>query len=291
MRRPALPRVVAGFGPAVETLLRHAARPLAMTPRYQPLPAHPPGAVVAVDGSHAVLVDNGAVWVVAHRASALPWPGAAAPVQATVTAATPDEAVRLVGRTPFGAEGFAAALRERAELVALREAVAGAAPGTLVLADGALRGLPPEIQRDVDPVLRLARERGVELVGVSKRSGIDHDGVALVPSLHASGPPGRWAVQVRDGVFVARLHPDAPCAFRVDAASLDAVGRLAELARDAAYVGYPYPLAKVHNQVAFTAGALAELRAGLERALRQAGPAGVRAVADFHDVLDRNVVG
>lgn len=291
MSPPALATPVGTFGAAVDTLLRQASRPLTLKPTYHALPEHPPGPCVAVDGSHTVLVDNGSVWVVAHRANALPWPGPAHPVEGTVTAATPDEATRLVGRTPFGAEGFAAALRERAELAALHDAVAAAPAGTLVLADGALRGLPPEVQRDVDPVLRLAAQRRVELVGVSKRSGIEHDGVALVPALHQQGPAGRWAAQVGDGVFVARLHPDAPCAFRIDAPSLAAVARLVGLSRDAAYVGYPYPLAKVHNQVAFTAGAVGELKAGLERAVRKSGPQAMRAVADFHDTLDRNVAG
>lgn len=284
---------VAGFGPAVQALVRHAARPLANLPEFQPLPApvHPPGPVVAVDGSHAVLVDNGAVWVVAHRASALAWPGPAHPVPPVVAAATPEEAARIAGRPLASAEAFAAALRERAELGALGRAIASAAPGALVLADGALHGLPPDAQADADAARRLAASRGVALVAVAKRTTLERDGVPLVPALHAQGPAGTWAAAVADGVFVARLHAAAPCAFRVDAACVADMARLVPLARDAAYVGYPYPLAKVHNQVAFTAGAVAELRAGLERALRQAGPDAMRAVADFHDTLDRNVAG
>src|SRR5687768_11619612 len=83
-----------GFGPAVEALARHASRPLSWQPSFQPLVAvegaGPSFAtpVLAVDGSHAVLADNGAVWVVAHRASALAWPGPAPPVDPVVTAAT-----------------------------------------------------------------------------------------------------------------------------------------------------------------------------------------------------------
>lgn len=287
---------MAGFGPAVETLRRHAARPLAHLPAFHPLPAHPPGPggdgpVVAVDGSHAVLVDNGAVWIVAHRASALAWPGPAHPMRPVITAATPDEAERIVGRPVPGAEAFSAALRERAEAAVLRDAVTAASPGTLVLADGALHGLPPDAQDAADTVRRLAVQRGVALVAVAKRTTMERDGTALVPALHAQGPAGRWAAAVGEGVFVARLHAAAPCAFRVDAGSVADVARLVPLSRDAAYVGYPYPLAKVHNQVAFTAGAIAELKAGLERELRRAGPDAMKAVADFHDTLDRNVAG
>lgn len=284
-----------GFAPAVEALARHAARPLSWRPDFQPLVAMATvpddRAVVAVDGSHAVLADNGAVWVVAHRASALTWPGPSVPVDPIVTAATPDDAARILGRPVASAEAFGAALRERAEAAALRAAIVAASPGALILADGALVGLPPDAQGEMDAARHEAAKRGVALVGVSKRSGIERDGVALVPALHAAGPAGRWTVPVSPGVWVARLHGAASCAFRVDADTPADVGRLVPLARDAAYAGYPYPLAKVHNQVAFTAGAIAELKAGLERALRKSGGAALAAVADFHDTLDRNVAG
>ena len=284
-----------GFGAAVEALARQAARPLVHLPAFQPLPAHPPAAAapaaVAVDGSHAVLVDNGATWVVAHRASALAWPGPAHPVKPTVTAASPDEAAHIVGRPVASAEAFAVALRERAEHGAARAAIEAAPAGSLVLVDGALHGLPGEQQDAANALRQLAFRRGVTLVGVSKRAGLERDGAPLVAALHAQGPAGTWAAAVGDGVFVARLHAAAPCAFRVDAPDVAALARLVPFARDAAYVGYPYPLAKVHNQVAFTAGAVGELKAGLERALRRAGPAAMRVVADFHDTLDRNVAG
>lgn len=281
---------VQAFENAVRVLQEHASRRLASLPEFVPLKPGEPGTVVAVDGSNAVLVDNGAVWVVAHRAQTLTWPGPTVAAEPVVTACTPEQAVQLAGHTLFGADGLASALRDRAERRALAETVAKAPHGALVLADGALRGLPPEIQRDVDPILAAAKARGVVLVGVSKRSSLERDGVPLVSALHAAGPPGIWAVEVSEGIFVARLHAQAPCAFRVDADSVADVGRLVDLCRDAAYVGYPYPLAKVHNQVAFTGGVVSDLRAGLERALRRAGASeALRLVADFHDTLDRNV--
>lgn len=282
------------YADAVAALQRHAGLRLAWTPQFHdlPEPTGPSGTAMAVDGSHAVLVDNGAVWVVAHHASALAWPGPAPVVRPTITAASPEQAARLAGRPVASAEAFAVALRERAEAAALRAAIEQAPRGGLVLADGALHGLPGEQQDTANALRELAFRRGVSLVGVSKRSGIERDGVALVPALHALRPEGRWAAAVGDGVFVARLHPAATTPFRVDASGMADVARLLPFCRDAAYPGYPYPLAKVHNQVALTAGAVAELKAGLERALRQAGGgAALGAVADFHDVLDRNVAG
>lgn len=287
---------------AARVLASQGARHLAALPVFQSLPTHStpptqpePGPVFAIDGSHAVLVDNGAAWVVAHRAVALPWPSPAGrPVlapQPVVTAATPDQAARLAGEPVATAEAFAQSLRVQAEQRALLDAIRVAPRGGLVLADGALRGLPPTPQALADEARVLARSRGVALVGVSKRSGLERDGVPLVPALHAVGPAHPWAATVHEGIHVARLHAAAPFAFRVDADQVDDVARLLPLCRDAAYVGYPYPLAKAHNRVAFTAGEVAELKAGLERELRRQGASAVLAARDFHDMLDRNVPG
>ena len=307
-------RVLAGQAPAPAAPFDLAwARflPLGAPPRSRPAPGpapeptHEPTPVVAVDGSHAVLVDNGAAWVVAHRVAAVAWPAASgapgpgspraprvAPVP-VVTATAPADVARhlgdLPGPLPRGADAFAAALRARAEADALLSAIEAAPAGALVLADGALRGLPDEAQSAADAARAAARRRGVALVGVAKRSGLERGGVALAPLLHAAGPPGAWAVPVDDGVWVARLHAGAAQAFRVDADHLADVARLVPLARDAAYLGYPYPLAKAHNAVALTAAEVGELKAGLERALRRTGGGALATARDFHDVLDRNV--
>lgn len=277
--------------PAAQALAAQGRRTLARLPPFAPLPPQAPPHIIAVDGSHAVLVDNGSVWVVAHRAAALAWPGPAFPPQPIVTAATPTQAAELLGEPAASAEAFAQALRERAEAAALLGAIRGAPAGTLVLADGALRGLPPDAQRDADAARAEAQRRGVTLIGVSKRSGLERDGVPLVAGLQAAGPSGIWVATVGDGIHVARLHAASPFAFRIDAASPADVGFLVPSSRDAAYVGYPYPLAKVHNLVAFTAGEVAELKAGLERELRRHGAGAMTAVRDFHGVLDRNVAG
>lgn len=290
---------VSNLASAARVLAAQGARHLAVVPAFQPLPVSPtqpePEPLFAIDGSHAVLVDNGATWVVAHRAIALPWPSPAGqPVLATkpvVTATTPDQAAHLAGESVATAEAFAQALRVQAEQRALLDAIRAAPRSGLVLADGALRGLPPAPQALADEARELARSRGVALVGISKRSGLERDGVPLVAALHAAGPAHPWVSTVQEGVHVARLHAAAPFAFRVDADQVDDVGRLLPLCRDAAYIGYPYPLAKAHNRVAFTAGEVAELKAGLERALRRQGASAVLAARDFHDVLDRNVPG
>jgi hypothetical protein len=89
---------------------------------------------------------------------------------------------------------------------------------------------------------------------------------------------------------MARLHPRSRHTFRIDGTPEDCA-RLVPLARDAVYVGYPYPLAKAHNAVALTAAHIAELRAHLEAELRRQGKGATLLADDFHAVLDRSVPG
>jgi len=97
-------------------------------------------------------------------------------------------------------------------------------------------------------------------------------------------------------IFVAHLAPTAPYAFRVDIASGPAqpgevLGRLAGLAGDPAFVGYPYPLARAHQAARITGYAVADVRRAFRDALARAGlPEGDIEVLfdDFHVVLNRS---
>ncbi|MEK6985115.1 MAG: DNA double-strand break repair nuclease NurA [Candidatus Thermoplasmatota archaeon] len=293
------------FEGAARALAEAARRPLPFAPRYEPLAARPPGPTLAVDGSSAVLVDNGAIWVVAHRALLIDWPGPRPiEVPATITATTPNDAEGLLRarysdgyglETPRArtAEQFADALRSLLEWECSLAAISRAGRGGLVLVDGALRDLPEGPQRMANRLFEEAAKAGVDLIAVAKRSGIG-SGMPLVAALGRDGPQSAWAVAVpdREGTWVARLHGSAPCPFRVDAPSLDAIGRLLPLSNDAVYCGYPYPLALAHNQVALTASRVADLQAGLATEVRrQAGPEAARLLGDFHDTLDRNAPG
>jgi hypothetical protein len=283
-----------------------------------PPPSHPPAggragrhlqasapACIAVDGSSAVLVDNGAAWVVAFRAVAVAWPGPAFPdPEPQVVASLPGEAqatvdraygrVGLEGPAIRSAEGFAEALRAVAELEAALAAVAAAAPGTLLLVDGALDGLPPGPAALSARLVEAAHAGGLRIAGVAKRSGIEGSGLPLVPSLlaeaAAQGVEGPWAVEALPGVHVAKLHRSAQHAFRVDAAA-DVLPRLVALSNDAAYVGYPYPLAVAHNRVALTGAHVRELKARLDLELLRKGVGAAGLARDFHAVLDANVPG
>jgi NurA domain len=293
------------FEQAVRLLSERGSRSLPFKPAFEALSPAEPGVVVAVDGSHAVLVDSGAAWVVAVSAGAARWQARPPVVEPEIVASGPGEAQGLLderfarmGLEPpkaRSAEAFAESLRGLAELETTLGVLGGMARGDLLLVDGALHGLPPAATAGIDLMFQEAEKRGVTIVGVAKRSGLELAGVSLVPAIFAEGSrrlPGQtWSCPVpgSSGTFVVRLHAAAPNAFRVDAVSHAELGRLLPLCRDAAYTGYPYPLAVVHNAVALTASRVADLRGQLETRLRTNGGPGMQLVDDFHAVLDRNL--
>lgn len=308
----------------VASWIRQAAqRGLPRLPRFEALVAAPPGRVHAVDGGAAVLADLHGVWVVAVRAHAVAWPAdAGLPVVPEIVAVLAPEAPALLdarysrwGLEPprvASAQAFADALRDLAEMaaaiacVAPDAASAEAAPRPdLLLVDGALENLGRHAQPMADRIVEAADRAGVPVVGVAKQSRLRQAEAPLVPALAAAGPASCWAARVEgyDRTFVCRLHAAARHAFRTDVAmpsrfadrserptALAVLGRLLPLARDAVYLGYPYPLALAHNQVAITQAETLALRGGLEAAVHEAGGGdAVRLLDDFHAVLDDNV--
>lgn len=292
------------FDEAARLLAQRSRRRLSFAPDFHALaPTEPRGDVIAVDGSHAVLVDNGSVWVVAVRAAAVPWgrPSWIAPppqVHAATPATADDvlaERYAALGIAPPPARtalGFAEALREAAEIEQTLGAIAAARRDDIVLIDGALEALPPGPQAAAGVMLAAAqRDDAPALVAVAKRSGIEAAGVFVVPALHAAGPEGAWSTQLPgySMVHVARLHAASRFAFRVDTTTPGRLPELAWLARDAVYLGYPYPLARAHNAVVITAGHARSLRTHLVDAVRLAGGAeAYRLLEDFHATLDVN---
>ncbi|HZD73469.1 MAG TPA: DNA double-strand break repair nuclease NurA [Actinomycetota bacterium] len=200
--------------------------------------------------------------------------------------------------------GVVDVLRELAEWRRVREAIERAVPGDLVLVDGSLHPgafLPASL---VVPIHELALRRCVDLVGVTKASKLRWGRYApLVLRVRRRaevevGPDARWYLRVtrdpdelppaadpetgeaappwRSEVYVARLASCGAYAFRVDAVrgrrepdELFAV--LAGLSDDPAFLGYPYPLARVHQVVSLPGHLLADLRRDLRAAFLREG--------------------
>ena len=223
--------------------------------------------------------------------------------------------------------GVVDVLRELAEWQRAREAIERAAPGDVILVDGSLHPgafLPAAL---VVPVHELALDRGVDLVGVTKASKLRWGRYApLVLRVRRRaeaevGPNARWYLRVtrdpegsgeprggspvdrgtgeaappwRSEVYVARLASRGAYAFRVDAVrghrdpdELFAV--LAGLSDDPAFLGYPYPLARVHQVVSLPGHLLADLRRDLRAAFLREGLAEDDVdlvMRDFHLTLN-----
>jgi hypothetical protein len=198
-------------------------------------------------------------------------------------------------------------LRDHDEWQAVARSVEEAGPGATVLVDGDLQPDWRIPSTFLAGLLERAADRGVTLAGITKHTSLARGGAPLLGWLEraaeaALGPRATWWSPVArtrhdvGGVQVvaARLDPDARFSFRVDlplgADAEHELGRLAALCDDAAFPGYPYPLA-VADRLASCPGWLRhELRAQLDDHLDVAGvPLDVRerAFADRHALMER----
>lgn len=181
-------------------------------------------------------------------------------------------------------------------------------PGTILAFDGALwagiRGLGPMLER----IVKLAEKREIILCGISKKSMLTQNGRPLIPAVQMEGdakfPNQLWHCPINASgygeklfgdIHVARLHPRSDFVFRVDLSlppgttAEEAFGKLAYHANDPTYVGYPYPLARVHNDLAFSRSEVEDLRSMLRSEALRKGMEPKEwqlTFQDFHDVLD-----
>lgn len=279
-----------------------------------------PDDVWAVDGGQATVADARCLRVVVTRA---------ARVRVRAGVSVLEEAGPLevhlvgVGQDPAGLQalaerGFELAartsvdadlLRDAAEWAALRRAVEEADRGAMILVDGDLFPDPRIPEEHAASVVRASLERGVVLAGVTKHSSLARAGAPLVALLEAQadGQPellgARWWAPVARSapqcrlevqVVVARLDPAARFAFRVDIpAGLDAavvLGQLATLSDDAAFPGYPYPLAVADRLAACPPWLRDEARLELDEHLDRLGvdvEQRDRCFSDRHRLMER----
>lgn len=293
-----------------------------------PIVATNPGTVWAIDGGSCTVADGRSFSVAAYRVARVRFSGGATDVVESppleLVAVSPDQ-MASVGRTALtellGEEPETLpdtprpvdALREWAEWRELIRTIREASPGDLVLADGSLHGgplVPPQVVRLAH---REAVERGVSLAGVVKASTLYWGRNApLVTLLKRRGDRElgaiAWSARISTDpvfgrlypgeIFVAHLAPTAPFAFRVDVArgeSLDGVNqvlaRLAGVANDPAFPGYPYPLARAHQAARVTGYAVADVRRAFRESLSRhgLGEDDIEVLfQDFHEVLNRS---
>jgi hypothetical protein len=290
-----------------------------------PVERRDPGRVWAVDGGSCVVADGRSFQVAAYRAARVLFEdGHTAEVERpvlTVRALSPEQMqglARAVLAELCGAEPERLpdlprpvdALREWAEWSKVLLTVREAAPGDLVLVDGSLHGGPLVPAAVVRRVHDEATARSVSLAGVVKASTLfwgrnaplvgllkrrgDRELGAAVWAARISTDPVFGRLYVGD-IYVAHLAASAPHAFRVDVARgeeppASVLGRLAGLAQDAAFVGYPYPLARAHQAARVTGYDVVDVRRAFRQALERRGMAvdDIEVLfQDFHEVLNR----
>jgi len=290
-----------------------------------PVAAADPGTVWAVDGGSCVVADGRSFQVAAYRAARVRFAGGLTEVverpTLTVRAVSPEEMqalarsalTELCGQEPERLPELPRpvdALREWAEWAEVARTVREAAAGDLVLVDGSLHGGPLVPQVVVRRVHEEAVARGVCLAGVVKASTLFWGRNApLVTLVKRRGDRelGRatWAARISTDpvfgrlyvgdIFVAHLAPTASYAFRVDVASGPApapevLARLAAVADDPAFVGYPYPLARAHQAARVSGYDVVDVRRAFRDALGRRGMSqdDVEVLfQDFHEVLNR----
>ncbi|MGE5459457.1 MAG: DNA double-strand break repair nuclease NurA [Solirubrobacterales bacterium] len=292
----------------------------------RPIEAADPGTVWAVDGGSSVVADGRSFQVVVYRAARVRFrEGHTDLVESPPLSmrATSSEGMARIAREVLTELLGAApeqlpeptrpvdALREWSEWRLVKATIERADPGDLVLVDGSLHGGPTVPPAVVDGVHRTAIERGVSLAGVVKASTLYWGRNApLVTLLKRRGDrelgPVPWAARISTDpvfgrlypgeIFVAHLASTAPHAFRVDVARgptepEEVLARLAGLADDPAFVGYPYPLARAHQAARVTGYQVVDVRRGFRDALSRHGMGedDIEVLfQDFHEVLNRS---
>lgn len=291
-----------------------------------PLSPAEAGTVWAIDGGSCMLADGRSFNVAAYRASRVRFRGGQTDVvdspPLTVQALSSEE-MRRIAREQLtqlcGAEPERLpeltrpvdALREWAEWSEVLRTIRDAEPGDLVLVDGSLHGGPMVPSQVVRTAHEEAVAKGVSLAGVVKASTLfwgrnaplvgllkrrgDHELGAIPWAARISTEPTFARLYIGD-IFVAHLAPTAHHAFRVDvargpASPEEVLGRLAGCASDAAFVGYPYPLARAHRAARVSGYAVADLRRAFRDALNRNGMSEddiETLFQDFHEVLNRS---
>lgn len=182
----------------------------------------------------------------------------------------------------------------------------------IILIDGSLRSslsLPYSL---AEQVCKKATNRGIHLVGLTKTSTLYWgERSPLIPVIQRMGnrtyKDRTWYCQLTKPddnssdsrwfglIYVAKLSPKSDFAFRVDINRYDKedakhiMSALALISHDPAYMGYPYPLAAIHNRVRFEPAIVEDLYYRLQSLALEEG-VDMRdwetLFTDFHKLLD-----
>jgi hypothetical protein len=283
--------------------------------QIHPIPPGPSGMVSAIDGSNAMIAEGGSVAIAAIRAARTTFTGG----ERAGRAITPLTVVTIgpghrnldfdtMYEECFGVpphkgldnadpERASAILRDTLEYwVALETARTGPA-GSLLLLDGALRVTSPNHEPVMDTIIRTARDRGLLLAAVAKRTRATWGGGhPLLPAISGLaeqlGIPGAWWIKIdehlldrteyhrgRHGeIYVASLHPRFSRPFKMELpreAGEETVTKtmqaLSACSDDGRIPGYPFPLFDAHRTVAIGDELVTQIQQDVKAGLSKQG--------------------
>jgi hypothetical protein len=290
----------------------------------------PKGRVAAVDGGSATVVKGRSFLIGVYRAGAVIYKGgnrvdqrmiplkleiiSRANLSQTYASAYHD----LVGENPSESPEIGKMLdrlRLFSEWKMAQDLLDQLESGDMLLIDGSLKAsIAPPHSFWLDFTKR-AKDKMVHLVGVTKTSTLYWgDKSPLIPAVMKTGerfrPNSRWFCRISDEklhttssnyfgrIYVAKLKASSDFAFRIDVNRTDPVdvslifSALSHLSGDPAFLGYPYPLAAVHNISRITLSEIEAIRYKLQsRALEE----GITTsdwdllFTDFHRVLNADL--
>ncbi|MCJ7496537.1 MAG: DNA double-strand break repair nuclease NurA [candidate division Zixibacteria bacterium] len=206
-------------------------------------------------------------------------------------------------------------LRLFAEWGLVRELLAELEEDDMILVDGSLRAsiVPP-----YELLLKVTEEaeyKNIHLAGVTKTSTLYWGKKSpLIPMVVKSSekfcPESKWFCRLSDldlalknpnwfgTIYISRLKASSDYAFRVDMNRLDNTepekifSWLSNLSSDPAYLGYPYPLAAVHNRVRVLGSEVEDIKYRLQSKALEKGISSADwdlLFRDFHEILNADL--
>lgn len=184
--------------------------------------------------------------------------------------------------------------------------------GDILLVDGSLKASINKVDILFQNMMKSSKEKGVHLVGISKRSTLRFNHAPLIRYVKRKGeklflPNQCWYCEIPDEAghsqmfgkrYIVKYHPKSLFVFRTDINRLDETepgdifAKIANYCSDATYLGYPYPLAHIHNKVVINRPIIEDIYYRLESIAIEDGVSHRNwddLFANFHDILDRNL--
>ena len=216
-------------------------------------------------------------------------------------------------------------LRTFAEWERVQELVNKLDDGDIILIDGSLKASINRLDVLFQSVLEKAVDKGIHFVGISKRSTLRLNHMPLIPKVKKVGESQfakkYWFCQIFEEEpedteleddtadkgssgqqfgkrYIVKYHPLTRFVFRTDVNRLEKrdpellFSKIGQYSSDPSYLGYPYPLADIHNQVVITRALRDDMVYRLQGIAMEKG-IGLGdwedLFVDFHRILDMNV--